>query len=163
MQDEDNAAFNPEGTQTKAQKIMATLPGTKHMQTYTGDTLQYTEYTPDTLQTDIDKGKLKPEDLIPLYCEAQPISGSQSAAVAALASRVTAVPTQSIQPPQRKGDGLDTIQTLYGHGQGGSSQVVGRPGQFSGKYPKLPESPRGGTRRKRNRSNNAMTKKYSKK
>jgi hypothetical protein len=126
---------------------LAKLQGKKYMQTYLGDTLKYIEYTDETLKADVAKGPLTPDALTPLYCQSVPVSGSQSAAVAALAAKVSTTPTP---PPS---SGLQTIQTFTGN----RTSVVARPGQFR----EFPRRQRGGTRRKRT-SNNRTSKKYYK-
>jgi hypothetical protein len=138
---------------SRAQQILAVLPGEKYRQTYTGDTLTYTVYTKEALEADIAKGVLTPEQLIPLYCQATPVSGpgsGQTAAVAALASKKA--PTAETSKPK---------QPLTPINYAGTRGIV----RTEGLSPRAAFTPRevrqrGGTRRRKPR--NTKTKKRAK-
>jgi len=135
---------------SRAQQILAVLPGEKYRQTYTGDTLTYTPYTQASLEEDIAKGVLAPEELIPLYCQATPVSESTSAAVAALASKKAA----TAETPKPK-------QPLTPINYAGTRGIV----RTEGLTPRAEFTPRevrqrGGTRRRKSR--NTKTKKRAK-
>ena len=143
----------------KAETLME-LPGIKYKQMIDGNGgFEYIQYTGNNLEIDINAGILKPDQLTH-FCDVEPVGSQQSAAVAALAGKVSANPSPA------KPKGLETIQTLYGHGTS-SDKVLARKQQFPllpksrpGSQPgSQPGSPKGGTRRKRNRSKNSMTKK----